>query len=175
MALVSADRPTEDEGLPPVAPSRPHDFWAATRPPRRFHRGDKSAAAGGLRPPPILLPLGPMSRFLLILRCDANADLTKLAPAELAAQLGAYHHWATGLGARLIRTAELNAGALRRVAPQGTTATAARDPEAVSSVYEVEADDLDHAAALCDGHPGLRFGSIEVRAIQPDPDAPAEA
>ena len=126
-------------------------------------------------PPPILLPLGPMSRFLLILRGDATADLTKLAPAELAAQLGAYHHWATGLGARLIRTAVLDAGALRQVTPQGAAATAAQGPEAVTSVYEVEADDLDHAAALCDGHPGLRFGSIEVRAVQPDPDAPAEA
>ena len=116
-----------------------------------------------------------MSRFLLILRGDATADLTKLAPAELAAQLGAYHHWATGLGARLIRTAVLDAGALRQVTPQGAAATAAQGPEAVTSVYEVEADDLDHAAALCDSHPGLRFGSIEVRAVQPDPDAPAES
>ena len=44
-----------------------------------------------------------------------------------------------------------------------------------SIVDMVEAEDLDHAASLSEGHPGLRFGSIEVRAVQPDPDAPADA
>lgn len=116
-----------------------------------------------------------MSRFLLILRGDATADLTQLAPAEFAAQLGAYHAWATGLGPRLIRTSELAGSALRLVTKDGATPGAASGPDALSGVYEVEAEDLDHAASLSEGHPGLRFGSIEVRAVQPDPDAPADA
>ena len=116
-----------------------------------------------------------MSRFLLILRGDATADLTQLAPAEFAAQLGAYHAWAAGLGPRLIRASELAGSALRLVTADGAAPGDASGADALSSAYEVEAEDLDHAASLCAGHPGLRFGSIEVRAVQPDPDAPADA
>ena len=37
--------------------------------------------------------------------------------------------------------------------------------EVIGGYYVIEADDYDHAAALCEGHPNYRFGSIEIRQL----------
>ena len=39
--------------------------------------------------------------------------------------------------------------------------------EVIGGVYIVKADDYEHAVRLCEGHPNFRFGSIEIREVDP--------
>ena len=35
----------------------------------------------------------------------------------------------------------------------------------LAGYYLLDADDYDHAVRLCEGHPNLEFGSIEIRQV----------
>ena len=111
-----------------------------------------------------------MTNFLLILRGDADADLSDHSPAEIAALLDEYEQWAAALGDRVISVEKatprdarvIGRDGAERAGPHGDAA------DVVSGFYVIKADDLDQAAGLCAGHPCLRFGSIEVRELQPN-------
>ena len=40
-----------------------------------------------------------------------------------------------------------------------------RSKEVVGGYYLLKADSYEHAVQLCEGHPNLQFGSIEIRQV----------
>ena len=112
-----------------------------------------------------------MADFLLILRGDANADLSAHSPAQLAELLEEYEQWTTALGDRVLAAEKVWTERARVVRSDGAASEGPHGDaaEVVSGFYIVSADDLEHATQLCSGHPCLRFGSIEVRELQPNP------
>ena len=110
-----------------------------------------------------------MPKFMLILRGDVTADYSNLTPQDFAEILAAYQQWGERMGSRLSISEKLQDQGGKVIATNGDVKDGpyVESKEVVGGVYLLEADDYDHAVKLCDGHPNLRFGSIEVRQIDP--------
>lgn len=115
-----------------------------------------------------------MSKFLLILRSDVTKDYSDFSPEAFGEILAAYQAWGEKLESqgRLKLGHKLTDEGGRVLQPDATgeRVTPKDGPyvetkEVVGGVYLIEADDYDHAAALCEGHPNFRFGSIEIRQL----------
>jgi len=115
-----------------------------------------------------------MAKFLLILRSDITQDYSSITPDQFGEILTAYGAW----GQKLAQEGRLQIGHKlmeeggRVLMPSGGGAkvTSKDGPyvetkEVVGGVYIISADDYDHAARLCKGHPNFRFGSIEIRQV----------
>jgi len=115
-----------------------------------------------------------MAKFILILRSDITQDYSSITPDQFGAILAAYGAW----GAKLAQEGRMQLG--RKLMDEGgrvltpvnggARVTSKDGPyvetkEVVGGVYIIDADDYDHAARLCQGHPNFRFGSIEIRQI----------
>lgn len=117
-----------------------------------------------------------MPKYMLILRGDAAADYSQFTPDDFGRILGEYAAWAEKLAAqgRLHLGQKLTDQGGKVIWPGGPTApkkvTIKDGPyietkEVVGGIYVVTADSYDHAVKLCEGHPNLTFGSIEVREL----------
>ncbi len=114
-----------------------------------------------------------MPKFLLILRGDVTADYSQFTPDDFARILGEYEAWGQKMGAegRLEMGRKLTDQGGRVITPKGKAKVEVKDgpyvetKEVVGGVYVLKADNYDHAVRLCNGHPNLQFGSIEVREI----------
>jgi hypothetical protein len=115
-----------------------------------------------------------MAQFMLILRSDITQDYSSITPDEFGAILGAYEAWGSKLTAegrmKLGRKLQDEGGRVLRPEAGGARVTPTDGPyvetkEVVGGVYVIQADDYDHAARLCEGHPNFRFGSIEIRQL----------
>ena len=113
-----------------------------------------------------------MPKFMLILRGDVEADYSKFTPADFEQILGEYQAW----GERLAKEGRLELGKKLTdqgglvMMPKGGKVTLKDGPyvetkEVVGGVYLIKADNYQHAAKLCQGHPNFRFGSIEIREV----------
>ncbi|MBZ0153850.1 MAG: YciI family protein [Planctomycetes bacterium] len=114
-----------------------------------------------------------MPKFMLVLRGDITVDYSQFTPDDFQRILGEYEAW----GQKLAAEGRLELG--RKLTDQGGKVIVPRtggkpeikdgpyveSKEVVGGVYILQADDYDHAVRLCDGHPNLRFGSIEVREL----------
>ena len=114
-----------------------------------------------------------MPKFMLILRGDVTADYSHLTPEDFAQILDEYSAWGNRMAAdnRLLGGDKLqDQGGMVIHARDGEGGDVSDGPyveskEVVGGYYLVEADDLQHAAKLCEGHPNFRFGSIEIRPV----------
>jgi hypothetical protein len=114
-----------------------------------------------------------MPKFMLVLRGDATADYSKFTPDDFAKILGEYEAW----GAKMTAQGRMHLGNKltdeggKVIWPRANNKVEVKDgpyvesKEVVGGVYVISADSYDHAVKLCDGHPNLRFGSIEVRQL----------
>lgn len=114
-----------------------------------------------------------MPKFMLVLRADVTADYSSFTPEDFQQILGEYEAW----GQKMMAEGRMDLG--RKLTDQGgkvirpkaggvpdvTDGPYVESKEVVGGVYVLKADDYDHAVRLCDGHPNLRFGSIEVREL----------
>ena len=111
-----------------------------------------------------------MAQFLLILR-DDPADFADFSPAQFQTLIGKYMAWSAGLRAeqRQLAGQKLAGGgavlgkrAGKLVVTDGPFGEA---KEVVGGYYLIEANDLEHAVALCRDHPQLENGTVEIRPI----------
>ena len=113
-----------------------------------------------------------MTKFLLVLRADVTADYSKFTPQDFEQILGEYAAW----GERMTKEGRLHSGHKLKdeggkvMIPNGDSMSFKDGPyvetkEVVGGYYIIDADDYDHAAKLCEGHPNFRFGSIEIREL----------
>jgi len=113
-----------------------------------------------------------MPKFMLILRGDVTVDYSQFTPDDFGRILAEYQAWGEKLAAegRLSMGQKLTDQGGKVIWPKGKSVVVKDGPyvetkEVVGGVYVVKADSYDHAVSLCDGHPNLRFGSIEVREL----------
>jgi hypothetical protein len=115
-----------------------------------------------------------MAKFVLILRSDITQDYSSITPDQFGEIIAAYGAWAEKLAkeGRLDLGRKLTDEGGRVLMPEngGAKVTPKDGPyvetkEVVGGIYVIDADDYDHAAKLCKGHPNFRFGSIEIRQI----------
>lgn len=114
-----------------------------------------------------------MPKFMLILRGDITADYSQFTPEDFAQILGEYQQWGERMAAenRLLSGDKLtDQGGMVIQAKDGKGGDVKDGPyveskEVVGGYYVLEADDYQHAAKLCEGHPNFRFGSIEIRQV----------
>ena len=113
-----------------------------------------------------------MPKFMLILRGDATADYSQFTPDDFGRILGEYEAWAQRLAAegRLELGHKLTDQGGKVIWPRGKKVEVKDGPyveakEVVGGIYLIKADNYDHAVKLCEGHPNLLFGSIEVREL----------
>lgn len=115
-----------------------------------------------------------MTQFVLILRSDITQDYSAIPPEQFGEILAAYGAWSAKLAGegRLKLGHKLTDEGGRVLQPEsgGKRVTSKDGPyvetkEVVGGLYVIEADDYDHAARLCEGHPNFRFGSIEIRQV----------
>jgi hypothetical protein len=113
-----------------------------------------------------------MPKFMLILRGDVTADYSAMTPDDLARILGEYEAWGNRLAAAgcLAGGHKLMDQGGKVMWPHGETVEVKDGPyveskEVVGGYYILTADSYEHALRLCEGHPNLRFGSIEVREV----------
>ncbi|MEO6597030.1 MAG: YciI family protein [Planctomycetota bacterium] len=109
---------------------------------------------------------------MLILRGDVTADYSHFTPDDFARILGEYAAWGEKLAAagRLGASHKLTDQGGKVIWPKGKKVEVKDGPyvetkEVVGGYYIVSADDYAHAVRLCEGHPNLQFGSIEVREV----------
>ena len=113
-----------------------------------------------------------MAQYMLILRGDVTLDYSTITPDQFGEILAAFQAWDEKLTAagRLKYGRKLQDEGGRVLTPDGDKVSSKDGPyietkEVVGGVYIIEADDYDHAAKLCEGHPNFRFGSIEIREL----------
>ncbi|MCC7065952.1 MAG: hypothetical protein IT456_24360 [Planctomycetes bacterium] len=113
-----------------------------------------------------------MPKFMLILRGDVSADYSQFTPDDFGRILAEYEAWGAKLAAegRLDLGQKLTDQGGKVIWPKGKSTVVKDGPyvetkEVVGGIYVIKADNYDHAVRLCDGHPNLRFGSIEVREL----------
>jgi hypothetical protein len=112
-----------------------------------------------------------MSKFIILARGDAG--LRNLSPEEGQRIMQKYIDWTNNLRAsgRLVGSNKLKDGE-GRVVRAGDGDIAVKDgpfsetKEILGGYWMVEASDYDGALEMVTDHPHLRFGSLEVRAIQ---------
>lgn len=120
-----------------------------------------------------------MSRFMLVLRDDPSR-FADISPSEMQAIIERYQAWGKNLGDRHVGGNKLTDGtgaAVLRGAGPSTVVTDGpygETKEVVSGFFLIEADSLAHAKELCRDHPGLDFGSIEIRQVDLLEDCAAE-
>ena len=110
---------------------------------------------------------------MLILRGDVQADYSKFTPDDFARILGEYEAWAKKLAAagRLEAGKKLMDEGGKVIWPRGSKKVDVKDgpyvesKEVVGGYYLLKADSYEHAVQLCEGHPNLQFGSIEIRQV----------
>lgn len=109
-----------------------------------------------------------MPEYALIFRRTSPLD-----PAELPTRNAAARDWALALERRgVLRSAAPLQDEGRVVSARGVGAVSNTDP--IASVLVVEAESLDAAIRLVQGHPGLAFGiEIEIRPVKRVVPAPA--
>lgn len=121
-----------------------------------------------------------MPQYMLILRSDVTVDYSQFTPADFEKILGEFMAWGERVAAsgNLVLGHKLTDQGGKVIWPQGPKTTVKDGPyveskEVVGGYYIVKADDYAHALRLCEGHPNLRFGSIEVREVDPvgEPEA----
>ena len=116
-----------------------------------------------------------MPKFMLILRSDVTADYSKFTPEDFQQILGEYEAWGRRMESegRLELGQKLTDQGGKVIWPRGGKKSEVKDgsyvesKEVVGGVYVLKADGYDHAVKLCEGHPNFRFGSIEVRELDP--------
>jgi hypothetical protein len=147
--------------------AEPRVFSPALSSPAGFDRQHDQPAGD-----PGATPRNEMPKFMLILRADATADYSALAPEDFGQILAEYEAWGAKLGAegRLDLGRKLTDQGGKVIWPKGKKTEVKDGPyveskEVVGGVYVLKADDYDHAVKLCEGHPNFRFGSIEVREL----------
>ena len=114
-----------------------------------------------------------MPKFMLILRGDVHADYSRFTPDDFARILGEYAAWSSKLAAegRLEGGKKLTDQGGKVIWPKANKQVEVKDgpyvesKEVVGGFYLLKADTYDHAVRLCQGHPNLQFGSIEVREV----------
>jgi hypothetical protein len=112
-----------------------------------------------------------MPKFMLILRGDTQADYSQFTPDDFARILGEYEAWGQKMASRLQIGRKLTDEGGKVIWPKPNKKVEVKDgpyvepKEVVGGVYILTADNYDHAVKLCDGHPNLQFGSIEVREL----------
>lgn len=114
-----------------------------------------------------------MPRFLILLRSQLACDLSQRSPDDYARILAAYAAWGEAmqqqgrlLGGDKLRDDE--GVQLHRAAGGDTevrSGPCVADDHVVSGYHLIEADDLQHAARLCQEHPDLEFGGLEIRQL----------
>lgn len=108
-----------------------------------------------------------MSQFMLVYRGEAT-DLSAMTPEEGKAVLDRWKGWMEKVGPAL-KDVGAPFGESTSLVDNGSTVSAA-----ASSGYSIiEADDLDHARQLADGHAYLSEGkgnyAIDIYALKPVP------
>ena len=117
-----------------------------------------------------------MAKYLLLIYTDESTlPATPEAFAAMADEYGAYTQAiaAQGLlrhGEALQPTAAATSVRVRDGRTLITDGPFAETKEALGGFYLVECDDLDAALQAAAGIPGARFGTVEVRPIQPMPE-----
>lgn len=115
-----------------------------------------------------------MTQFLLILRSDITKDFSQITPEQFGEILASYQAWGERLGAegrmKLGHKLKDEGGCVLSPDANGENVSLKDGPyvetkEVIGGVYLIEADNYEHAAALCEGHPNYKFGSIEIREI----------
>lgn len=103
-----------------------------------------------------------MQNFALIFRRTVPVN-----PADLPTRNAAARDWALALGARgILHSAAPLEDDGRVVSASGVSPVSSG--ESVASVLVIEAESLDAATRLVQGHPGLAFGvEIEIRPVKP--------
>lgn len=110
---------------------------------------------------------------MLILRDDIRADHSKFTPDDFARILGEYEAWGSKLAAegRPTDGNKLTDQGGKVIWPRGGKRVEVKDgpyvesKEVVAGYHLLKADSYEHAVQLCEGHPHLQFGSIEVRQV----------
>lgn len=116
-----------------------------------------------------------MPKYLLILRGDVTADYSQMTPDDFGRILGEYEAWGNKMASQghLEGGHKLTDQGGKVIWPKGAGKVDVKDgpyvetKEVVGGIYLIEAESYDHAVKLCDRHPNLQFGSIEVREIDP--------
>ncbi len=117
-----------------------------------------------------------MAKYLLLIYTDESTlPASPEAFATMAEEYGAYTEGiaAQGIlrhGEALQPTAAATSVRVRDGRTLITDGPFAETKEALGGFYLVECDDLDGALQAAAGIPGARFGTIEVRPIQPMPE-----
>lgn len=112
-----------------------------------------------------------MARYLLLLH-EHPSVFADVSPAEFEAIVREYTAWSAGLRERgqLLQGEKLKDEGGRRVARRSGTLLVTDGPfaeakDVVGGLFVVSASSYDEAVALAQTCPHLRFGEIEVRAI----------
>lgn len=108
-----------------------------------------------------------MHRYLLLLRESPQA-FADLSPAEYEALIREYMAWSQRLQqeGRFVSAEKLSDEGGRRVRRAGVSdGPYAESKDLIGGFYLVLAESYDDAVRLAQGCPHLRFGEIEVRAI----------
>jgi hypothetical protein len=109
-----------------------------------------------------------MSKYLFVYHAPSTpADAATASPEEMEAAMGAWNDWAARVGGGMVDFGTPLAGGTR-VTPDGTSPS----QREVVGYSIIEADDMDAALALANGHPHLNMPGgceIEVHEAQPIP------
>lgn len=114
-----------------------------------------------------------MQYLLLIYRSEA--EVAKISPADLSAMYGEYFKFTQEIrdsgnylgGNPLKPTTTATTVRVRDSKRVVTDGPFAETKEQLGGYYLIEAKDLDQAISIAARIPGARYGSIEVRPIQP--------
>ena len=116
-----------------------------------------------------------MPKFMLALRGEANPDYSQFSPEDMQKIIQEYDAWAGKLASQgLLLDGEklTDEGGMVMMPEEDGSVTIKDGPyletkEVLGGIYLIKANDYAHAAELCQGHPNFRFGSIEIRQIDP--------
>ncbi|WP_223640876.1 YciI family protein [Corallococcus sp. EGB] len=113
-----------------------------------------------------------MARYLMLLH-ENPATFAAMSPAELQAILEEYVRWSDALRqeGRLLQGEKLRDDGGRRLKQQGGQVLVSDGPYAevkdvVGGLFILSADSYDAAVALARTCPHLRYGEVELRAIE---------
>lgn len=106
-----------------------------------------------------------MPKYVLLYTSPVSAEeQMQMSEEDVKAELDAWMAWSARLGPALIDFG-VPLGNGKAVTSSGATATSSE----VNGYSIIEADNVDAAVALTDGHPHLRQGTIEVLETMPVP------
>ncbi len=110
-----------------------------------------------------------MPQFVLVLR-DSGAFPPDISAEEIQNVINRYIEW--NIRVKALSGQKLRDSDGRVLKKNGSKVTITNGPyaeskEIVGGFQIIEAPNYDAALKLCDGHPHLDFGSIELREIEP--------